>query len=339
MKARMTTTLAAMAVCLLANTAAAQGDPRRAEAEARYKEGSALFEKGRKEEARLKFEQAWAMLKKPGILFSLAKSEQATGHPVEAARHFREYLLDASTTDGKHAKFRAESEAMLRELEGAVVRIEVAAPSGTKVTVDNDSPVTCPLPAALIVAAGAHHVRAESGEKVWNKDITPKAGELVKLEVVFETAAVAPPFVPPVKKDDPPVKIADPPPVTRTETGSWIVPAVLAGVGVVGVGVGVGFGLASQSKRDGVLASAQQGPCSVAESAACVALQDQRSSANGLATGSVVAYVGGGIFLAGAVVAAVVIRPWETREVRTSMRLVPIVGQGTGGLSLSGSFE
>ncbi|MBL8607731.1 MAG: hypothetical protein JNL38_10440, partial [Myxococcales bacterium] len=98
----------------LSTSALAQGDDfRRKEAEERFKEGLALHERGREEEARVKFEQAYAALKRANILFSLARSEQLTGRAVEAIGHYRMYLSDPSAKD---AKFRSMAQEHINAL-------------------------------------------------------------------------------------------------------------------------------------------------------------------------------------------------------------------------------
>src|SRR5687767_4703889 len=70
----------------------AQQDAALVEAQARFKEGLDLADANNNEAARLKFQQAWSVYKSPAVLYNLARSEQLTGHDVEAFEHFREFL-------------------------------------------------------------------------------------------------------------------------------------------------------------------------------------------------------------------------------------------------------
>ena len=63
-------------------------------------------------------------------------------------------------------------------------------------------------------------------------------------------------------------------------------------------------------------------------------MEDKASSASGLGTGSVIGYVGGGLFIGAAVVTAVVMKPWEFRVKEARVTVVP----GLGGAALVGSF-
>ncbi len=125
-----------------------------------------------------------------------------------------------------------------------------------------------------------------------------------------------------------------PPPKVETETGSWLVPGVLAGVGLVGVGVGVGLGLASSSAKDDVISAAKLGVCADPASAPCLAARDRESSANGLGAGSVVGYVAGGAFLVGGVVTALVMKPWQERRKGARVEAAPTLG----GIVVRGTF-
>ena len=132
---------------------------------------------------------------------------------------------------------------------------------------------------------------------------------------------------------------ADPPPRPRgpvtpppeTERGSWVVPGMLGGLGVVGIGVGIGLGAASGGADSD--AKAQIGACTAGNPSGCSALRaaDNKISATGVP--SIIAYAGGGVLLGAAVVAALIEQPWRERPVRR-VTVVP----GLGGASVVGSF-
>jgi len=79
------------AVLLLAPAARADAQAE-AEAAARFEEGNKLWQYGNHEAARLKYVQAYAVLKADGVLFNLARAEMTVGHTEEAYRLFREFL-------------------------------------------------------------------------------------------------------------------------------------------------------------------------------------------------------------------------------------------------------
>lgn len=134
---------------------------------------------------------------------------------------------------------------------------------------------------------------------------------------------------PPPKEIDRPIV---PPPQERMEKGSWLVPGILAGVGVVGLGVGFGLGSAAiSSEKD---AGNSVPTCTVTNPAGCSALRDADDRATSLSTGAVIGQVIGIAGLTGAVVSVLIIRPWEERPSATRVTFVP----GFGGGSIVGSF-
>src|SRR5512143_1663876 len=77
--------------------AMAQEDAVTLQARARFKEGVEAFDKGKYEEARLSFLQAYTLKKHPAVLLNLAQSSAKSGHPLEAAKYFQQFLKDATT--------------------------------------------------------------------------------------------------------------------------------------------------------------------------------------------------------------------------------------------------
>src|SRR3954471_15097294 len=107
-----------------------------AEAKARFEEGLDLADAGKHEPARLKFQQAYAVFKAPAVLYNLARSEQLTGHELEALEHFRLFLrvgtTDAKITDAMRDKAKQNS----IELARKVGQVEIEVPSTARVSVD-----------------------------------------------------------------------------------------------------------------------------------------------------------------------------------------------------------
>ena len=340
-----------LATVAAAGTALAQGgdDFRKKEAEERYKEGLTLHEKGREEEARVKFEQAYAALKRPNILFSLARSEQLTGRPVEAITHYRMFLADA-----KDPKFRTLASDNLATLYRDVGRLEITAPEGVKVTVDGEVASEAMLKDSVPVKPGSHVVVGQSGEKKFEKKVTVTAGEVLKVSVVLESAP-APAPTPSASTAPAPTTTTSaavpapsssgytytPPPKDDPEKpgmGRWIGPIALGVVGAAGVGGGIFFGLQSAKATDdanAIAAGLPKGACA-GGSPSCTELQDKADKADKNRTYSYVSYIAGGAFLAGATVWTVLNLTAGGKSGRT--RVVPMVGVGGGGAVLEHTF-
>lgn len=281
---------------------------------------------GKWEEAKKKFEGAYAKVGTPGVLFNLAWAEQNLGQYRSALKHYRLYL-SLPPTEKITAEARGNAQKFSAECASKLCTIEVR--GATKVTVEGEGPAD--------VEPGTHKVEMEGPKGPKSKTVTCKPGETVTVEYEekADTVVVPVPSATTTTTSRPP----DPPPPEVGEKGSWIVPGVLAGVGLVGLGVGVGLGVASQGKADDVAALEQRGVCSDPNGAECATLRDARSSTNSIGTGAVIGYVAGGTLLGAAVVAALVIQPWETRRRATgSPSVLPVLGQGFGGVSVAGRF-
>src|SRR6187551_133351 len=99
------------------------------QARARFKEGVEAFDKGKFEEARLAFLQAYTLKKHPAVLLNLAQSSAKSNHPLEAAKYFQQFLKEATTATPQQKK---DAEAGLAEARKQIGRIDVVAPPGTE---------------------------------------------------------------------------------------------------------------------------------------------------------------------------------------------------------------
>ncbi len=127
----------------------------------RFQEGVRLFDQGKFEEARAAFLQAYALKKHPAVLLNLAQSELRSDHPVEAARHFSEFLRDNPNADPAERKAAEDGLAAARTKTARInVKVDV---DGAEVFIDGDIVGRSPLPEAVDVAAGARKVEVRVG--------------------------------------------------------------------------------------------------------------------------------------------------------------------------------
>ena len=297
-----------LAVCLWAP--AAMGDDR-TDAETLHKQGVEMMKKGKFAEAAASFRASYAKDQSPRELYNAARAELAQGKHAAAAKLYRTYLglpnnNQISTTE------RAEAQQELAEITKHLCTLDVRAP---KFTVDGSS-----YDGGLVdVEAGEHKVEMSgpSGAKV--KVVRGEKGVTILVE-----------YVEPEKTKEPPPGPITPPPKVEMEKGSWVVPGVLAGVGVVGIGVGIGLGLAAGSAKSDVVGAAPGRPCA-ADGTGCPSVISDYDSAKSLGTGSIVGYVVGGTALIGAAVFALVAKPWDERRVG-AVRVMPVVGPSGFGM-------
>lgn len=288
------------------------------EAEDKHLEGTAMLKKSEFEGARIKLLQALALRPMPKTMLNLCVVEQQLKLEEEAVKHCRQFV---AAKDADAATVKTVQDGILRELESVTARVTIVAEPGSKVEIDGHAIGTAPLPTTVDVKVGVRTCTA--------------GGRTVKVEVKGGDNVT-------VRLTEGP---ADGPPKERREKGSWVVPGVLAGLGVVGVGVGVGLGLAASGKANTLndARTTSAGKCGPTGEG-CTDLQDAYSGGKGLRTGSFIAYgVGGAAFL-GALVVMMIDAPWKERTAparpsqSAKVAVVPSLSPQEPGLVVTGRF-
>lgn len=297
----------AMAFFLWAPTALADA---RSEAEAFHKQGVELMQKRKFAEASAAFRASYAKDQSPRELYNAARAELAQGKNAEAARLYRTYL-SLPQNDKMAASERAEATQELADITKSLCTLDVRASS---FTVDGQA-----YDRGLAdVEPGEHKVEMQGADGLKVKVVNGVKGTTILVE-----------YTEPTKGSGGPGPVA--PPREEMERGSWVVPGIFGAAGVIGLGVGIGLGAASAGADSD--AKAQVAACTTANPWGCSGLRaaDNKISATGVP--SIIAYVGGGVFLGAAVVAALIEQPWRERPVRR-VTVVP----GLGGASVVGTF-
>lgn len=186
-------------------TAFAQDDAVTTQARARFKEGVDAYDKGQYENARLAFLQAYALKKHPAVLLNLAQSSAKSNHPLEAARYFQQFLKESTSPTPQQQR---DAETGLAEVRQKLGRIEIIAPPGTEITLDDANKLgVTPFPEPVDVEVGPHALKS-STETV---KVIATAGQ--KVQARFGSGTGAPVVVPVVPAESPPLK--SPPPDTN----------------------------------------------------------------------------------------------------------------------------
>ena len=352
--------IAVLSAVLAANApnASAQDDPATIAARARFKEGVDAYDKGQFEAARLSFQQAYAIKKHPAVLLNLAQSSVKSGHALDAATYFKQYIKEVPTATTQQ---RADAEKGLEEARKQLGRIEVVAPSGTEITLDDNNRLgSTPFPEAIDVEPGPHALKS-TAETV---RVTATAGQ--KVQAKFGVNAAVPSVVippPTVAQNNPPP--GTPPDPGGADTGPTkkrsalpdnMTPAYVGfGVGAAGFISAIVFALFkgdAQSKADSVAsdirAAAQQrnlsptGVCSsttpsvqTAFSNACTTLKDDNSKVD---TDAAVANVSLVVGIVGAAFGGAWILLGPRSEHSAQIRILPYAGYGNAGMIVGGSF-
>jgi len=153
----------------------------------RFKEGVAHFDKKEYEKARAAFVQAYALKKHPAVLLNLAQSEVRSGRERDAAKHFTQYLREA--TDASAAE-REAAQTGLATARAAVVELQVSVDdSGAEILVDGASEGTSPLTDPVFVDPGSHTIEAKKGDRSATQSVSGKAGEKKEARLMLAGAA------------------------------------------------------------------------------------------------------------------------------------------------------
>ncbi|HTQ47061.1 MAG TPA: hypothetical protein VMI75_30105 [Polyangiaceae bacterium] len=333
---RATGALAVAAILAVAAPARAD-DVTTKEAQARFEEGLGRVKDGDFEGARVSFAQAYAVLKKPDILWNLALAEQKSGHPVEAIGHFKQLQREARSDAD-----RANASKHVTELLAQTGHIEVAAVSGAQVSVDGSGVGVAPLADQVDVAAGKHHVEATSPQGAKSADVDAALGQVV--HVSFLEAAPTVEGKP--QSQQPAATEAQPPsqagPETTPSAPFWgprtITVISIGGLAVLAGAMGLGFGVASSNDSSSADKLRQQNPnCSGFTTPGCQQLQSTTQSQHDEHVASEVAWIASGVLAAGAV-ATWFLWPKSTQGTSAGVRVVPTVSASGTGLVAVGRF-
>jgi hypothetical protein len=306
---------------------AASSEPIPAEARQRFGEGVQLADAGDHEGARLKFNQAWALLKSPAVLFNLARSEQLSGHLVDALGHYRLFMTMASDPKVTDAQRRRATD-NIAELSKKVGQIELDTHARARVSIDG-SPVTASISEPILVTAGSHLVEAVLDAKVRNITLDCPPGTITKASLSFDDPK---PHPPPDEAPKPAPRQPDAASSTVLTTRN-VLGASLGLASLVGVGVFVGFLVDANGKSSDAASfdsSFPGGACAQRGSLACTELGVKNDNAQSSRT---VSYVGLGasvLFAAGAALTFVLWPSAPTRKDARLLRARPIIGNMLG---------
>lgn len=328
-----------MAAILVAAAPARADDVTTKEAQARFEEGLGRVKDGDFEGARVSFAQAYAVLKKPDILWNLALAEQKSGHPVEAIGHFKQLQHDARTDAD-----RVNAAKHVTDLLIETGHIEVAAAAGAQVTVDGNVVGVAPLADQVDVAAGKHHVEAASAQGKKVADVDAALGQVVHVSFL-EAAPTVEGKVQPPQPAATDAQPTSPMPAETTASAPFWSPRTITVVAIGGAAVltgvmGLGFGIASSNDASSAATLRQQNPsCAGFTTPGCQKLQSTAQAQHDEHVTSEVMWVVSGVLAAGAVATWFLWpKPSSRGGVSAGVHVVPVASAGGGGLVAVGRF-
>jgi hypothetical protein len=300
-----------------------------AEAKARFNEGVQLADQGKHEEARLKFQQAAAVLKAAAVLYNLARAEQLTGHDFEAIEHFRQFLRISTSDPTIKDEQRQSARGYVTELTPRVGQVDVDAPAGSRISIDGKVLDESPKE-PVAVPPGKHTIEAAFEGKLKSVSVECTAGKVVKAKIEFESGGTT----------EPPGGGGGGGGVFGGwSTAKTITVAALGAGAAAGIGVGIAFALSSQSAKSESedLRSRYPGLCANAADQNCQTYDSKRNDADSASTIAKVGYIAGGILAVGAI-AAIVAWPRSVEQSTRRPSVTPLVGPNIYGAAILTNF-
>ncbi len=319
------------------------------EAQARFEEGVARVKAGNIEGARMSFAQAYALVRKPTILWNLALAEEKTGHPLEALSHFRELARGAQNADD-----RGNAEKHIGGLMAQTGHLDVVAPAGTQLLVDGAAVAILPLAEAVDVSAGRHRLEVHTDQGARDADVEVAAGQLLHVSLI---PPAEPPTAPPPNGASPATagSVRESATPSSRASGQVVAVVLLGTVTAVSVALGAYFAIQTQSDQSTADGFRQnygkygKSFCFRGTSLVCTQWNQAVQTETRDATFSDVFYVAGGALAAGAVAAWLF---WPRgiaggdgaspaslpHGPLRGLALAPTVGPGGAGLTAVGRF-
>jgi hypothetical protein len=308
-----------------AGPARAQGTDK-ALAEEMFRQGQALMQAERYSEACPKLAESQRLDPGTGTLLNLGVCHEREGKLATAWAEFNE-VVTLAQRDGRQDRVQYAKE-RIAAVEPRLSRLKIelspdADIPGLEVRLDGNLVGRPALGTAVPVDPGAHEVSASApGKRTWKSTVTAPEGpgHVGVLLPALEEAPVEPPGAAATSTAAAP---ASPTSDRSPSDGKTqrVVAYVLGGVGLVGIGIGTGFGLSAISKFN----ESNENGCNGNDCTETAATT--RREAQSAGTISTVAFVVGGVALAGGVVLFLT-APRKSRGPTASARLTLAPGGG-----------
>lgn len=263
-----------------------------AQARELWAEGSAAFNKGQLERARLLYLSAWRAQHHWQIAGSLGHVEMALGRHRDAAEHLAIYLRESRDVPNVDPRDRALLSSEIERARAKIGAVTIAAePAGAEVIVDGANVGKTPLADPVFVEPGRHVIEArmegyQSAAEA--RELTPGGAAEVRFKLAAEPAPPKPepPRVGPVAGQGTPLA-----PVPRYQVNKGL---VYGGAALSAVALGVGFGLTAMSNSAAAERNSFRTDCNSGDHGGCAQFEssDERRRLTGDA--AVYSFIGAG---------------------------------------------
>lgn len=297
-----------------------------AEAEAAFRDGRKAVQAGDWATACVKFAESERLEPAPGTLLNLADCEDHTGKLVSAHEHFGVAASGFPRGDSRRAIALAREGQLDKRIPRLTLRLAPTAPSDAVVRQGDAVLPASVLGSPMLVDPGqVPIVVVAAGRADRPYTLTLKEGDQVEQTLDVGQAAPAPSAPPPVATvPAPEVALAPAPPATWH--GRRTLGFVVGAVGVAGLATGAVTGLLALDCASTVKSHCPDSACDPQG-------LDAASQGRWLAPTSTVAFIAGGVLLAGG---AYLVLAGGTSA--PSAALAPTIGPQSGGAVLRGTF-
>jgi hypothetical protein len=316
----------------VAQAAGAQsgGASNRAAAEALFNEGRSLVASGKFAQACPKFEASQQLDPGLGTLLNLAECYEKLGKTASAWAEYREAIPLARASGSKVRQDLATERAAALESRLSMLTIRAMGGSedatGLEIRRDGIPVQSAELGSPIPVDPGPHTIEAVApGKLKWSStiQITDAAKLAVEVPALTPVAGGAAPPTPAAKPiEAPPLDQGAHSSSSSTQRTAGI---IVGAVGVVGIGIGAVFALGASSKWSDAKAKCTAYPYGCNQDS-----MDARSSAQSKASVATIAFIVGGVAVAGGAVLWLTAGPSQEKSVA--------IGVGPGAAFVRGSF-
>lgn len=328
----------------LAPASASAQEQTEAAATALFDQARTLMKQGKWADACPKLAESERLAPSGGTLLNLADCYEHTGQTASAWAAWKDAAARADAAGKSDVEKRALARAAALEPNLAKLAISLDPASdvpGLEVKRDGVKVGHAEFGVPIPVDPGTHVIDATAPNKQpfeGKVDVAPKQANATLTVTLADAPQGAPAPAPaaattPAQSAAPAAATAPPPEQPASSwNGQKTAAIVVGGIGIVGIGVGSAFGLIAKSKNDQAL-----------ENCRTPTLCDQTGldlthDAKSAATVSTIAFVAGGVALAGGIVLWLTAPSSSPSSSATGLRFVPLVGSSLGGGALSGTW-
>ena len=288
-------------------------------ARALHREGAVLFEQKKYEDAYVAFVAAWALKRHPQIAANLADCEVKLGKYRDAAEHFTFMVRDPNGEAQPEEK--QEAQRRLKEVQAKIGTLTITVNvGGAEVLVDGKPVGMSPLQEPVFVDPGSHTIEAR------------KDGYLSSKTTTVAAAASSSPLM---------IELQSSEQRDGKSTGLIVGGVALSAVGLVS---GIVFTVVSNGKASDADAKLNElhtvggsRPCVSGKLAAdCATLASLNQSSDTFHNLAIVGYSAAGAVGIATLIYA--LAPSQKESSRVGLTVVPLLGGGACGLTLSGEF-